>query len=76
MKKTEIKVGEIYNLKFYKSSTVPVRVVKIGTYKAIIEYVEKETFAVKRVPNPAVFGAVTEAVPFNKILSRDEKVGA
>lgn len=76
MKKSEIKVGGIYNLKFFRGSTVPVRVVRIGTYKAIIEYVEKETFAVKPVPNPAVFGAVTEAVPFNKILTEIEKVGA
>ncbi len=69
MQKKEIKVGGIYNLKYYKDFTVPVRVVKIGTYKAIIEYVDKETFEVKPVPNPAVFGAVTEAVPFNQILT-------
>lgn len=75
MQKKEIKVGGIYNLKYYKSFTVPVRVVAIGTYKAIIEYVEKETFEVKPVPNPAVFGAVTEAVPFNKILTEIEKAG-
>ena len=74
MKKKEIKVGGIYNLKYYKSFTVPVRVVEIATYKAIIEYVEKETFKVTPVPNPARFGAVTEAVPFAFIVSEYEEV--
>ena len=69
MRKKDLKVGGVYNLKFYKTSTVPVRVVRLANYKAVIEYVEKETLKVLPVPNPRTYGAVTEAVPYNLILS-------
>jgi len=73
MQKKNVEVGAIYNIKFFRTVTVPVRVVKVGNYNAEVEYLDADTFAVKAVPNPRRFGDVTEWIPFNKII---EKVGA
>ena len=70
MQKKNLEVGSIYNLAWYKTVTVPVRIVKIGTYRAVIEYLDKNTFEPKPVPNPRVYGATTESVPFNMILEK------
>jgi hypothetical protein len=69
MRKQDIEVGKIYNLKYFKTLTVPVKVLKIGVYKVEIQYLDKETLEVKPVPNPPVYGAFSEAVPFASIKS-------
>ena len=67
MKKQDIEIGAIYNLKVYKTYQVPVRIVSLSTYKTEIEYLDSKTFTVRPVPNPRVYGAMTEFVPFAKI---------
>jgi hypothetical protein len=67
MQKQNLTVGAIYNLKYWKTMTVPVRVLKIGMYKAEIQYLDPKTLEVKAVPNPPVYGAFSEAVPFARI---------
>ena len=67
MQKKDIQVGAIYNLKFYKTLQVPVRIVSVSTYKTEVEYLDSKTFLVRPVPNPPVYGAMTEFVPFSMI---------
>ena len=75
MKKQDIKVDQIYNMQYYKSILRPVRVIKIGTYKAEIQYLDLKTLQPIAVPNPARWGATTEAIPFAQIKS-EYNVGA
>lgn len=59
-------------MKYYKTMTRPVKVLKLGTYKAEIQYLDTKTLQPIPVPNPAVWGATTELVPFSHIINRYE----
>lgn len=68
MKKQELQVGKIYNFKWYKKLTRPVRVVSLGKYHVEIEYLDKQLQVIP-VPNPRVWGALTEGVTYAQIDS-------
>jgi len=72
MKKMHIRVNSIYYMKYYKTMTRPVKVLKLGTYKAEIQCLDTKTLQPIPVPNPAVWGATTELVPFSHIINRYE----
>jgi hypothetical protein len=72
MKKTELQVGEIYNLKHYKTLTVPVKIVTVGNYRVEVQYLSAKTLEPIAVPNPRIYGATTEAVMFAQIKDKYE----
>ena len=67
MKKQDIQVNEVYEMQYFKSIVRPVKVIRVGTYKAEIQYLDNKTLEPIAVPNPAVWGATTELVPFAHI---------
>jgi len=73
MKKKELKVGEIYNLKHYKGLTVPVKIVALGNRWAEVQHLNKKTLEPIAVPNPRVYGALTEGVQFAQIQDKYEE---
>ena len=69
MKGSEIKVGGMYAYKRYRSNSGnawvnAVKVITVGKKKAEIKFLNKETFEEIDVPNPRVYGAKSEWVPF------------
>jgi hypothetical protein len=70
MKKKDIEIGKVYNLKFYKTMTVPVKIFSLGTYRVEIQYLDSKTLEPRAVPNPPFFGATTEYVAYS--LIKDE----
>ena len=70
MKSKDIQIGEIYNMKYFKTIQRPVRVIKVGTYKAQIEYLDSKTLETIAVPNPKFWGATTESVVLSSIVNK------
>jgi hypothetical protein len=70
MKGKDIKTGEIFNMKYYKTFTRPVKVIQVGNYRAEIQYLDTKTLEPIAVPNPARWGATTEWVLFSSIINQ------
>ena len=76
MQKKDIQVGEIYNMKYFNTMVRPVRIVRIGIRKVEVQYLDAKTLQIIPVPNPAVWKAMTEMIPLNKIKDKYVKAGA